>query len=266
MLTVTHLPMALVYPRDEGRAVVAAKVAVLVESLKALGLRSPITVRACTRIRNGQEADAYEVVAGRHRYEAAVSLKWEEIDAIVMDPETDQDTAELWEIDENFARAELTEAQKADHHARRMRILLAKGLVRGPGRPWPKKDGSPPAPSYAEEAAKALGVSRKTVDNLLWQGKNIDPDILSEITGSDLDRKDVLTELASTPRDEQSAKLASIRELRSAVRPAPDPLNDPEAHEKQLSALMAAWNRAAAVVRQEFLLRIDTPVMDRGAA
>jgi len=50
------------------------------------------------------------------------------------------------------------------------------------------------------------------------------------------------------------------------VRPAADPLNDPEAHEKQLAALMSAWNRAAAVVREEFMLRIDRPVFDRGAA
>lgn len=34
----------------------------------------------------------------------------------------------------------------------------------------------------------------------------------------------------------------------------------------QLAALMAAWNKASAEARQEFLDRIDTPVFDRSAA
>jgi ParB family chromosome partitioning protein len=252
--------MSLVYPREEGRPVIAERVRVLAESLGVLGLRSPITVRACQRVRNGQSADAYEIIAGRHRYEAAVSLKWEEIDAFVMVAEADD--AELWEIDENFARAELSEAQKADHHSRRRRILLEKGVVsdkRGP------KINSP-GKVYSEEAAASLGVSRQSVDKHVWRGNKIAPDVLAEVSGTDLDNGRVLDELAGTPREEQHAKLALIRNARSLVKPAADPLNDPEAHEKQLAALMSAWNRAAGVVREEFLLRIDTPVMERGAA
>jgi len=260
MLEVAQLPLSLIYPRDDGRPVVKEKVAVLTESLSALGLRTPITVRRCERIRNGQTADAYEIVTGRHRYEAALALKWDEIDAIIMDGEADD--IELWEIDENFARAELSEAQKADHHSRRRRILLAKGIVsdkRGPKM-------SSPGKVYAEEAAEALGVSRQSVDKHVWRGNKIEPDILAEISGSDLDNGRVLDELASTPADAQREKLAEIRERRSQVKLAPDPLNDPEAHEKQLAALMSAWNRAAGPVRDEFLLRIDRPIFDSTGA
>lgn len=255
------ISLALIEPRSGGRPVVRGQVSVLADSLKAIGLQSPITVRACSTYRNGQPADGYEIIVGRHRYEAAVFLKWESIDAFVM--EGDVEDAELWEIDENFARAELTEAQKADHHARRRRILLAKGLVsdkRG------RKELSSPGKVYSEEAASALGVSRQSVDKHVWRGNKIEPDVLADVAGSDLDNGRVLDELARTPADAQHDKLDEIRERRSQVKLAPDPLNDPEAHEKQLAALMSAWNRAAAVVREEFMLRIDRPVFDSSEA
>lgn len=252
---------SLIYPKEGGRPVIGRHVTVLADSLKAIGLQSPITVRHCVRVRDGRDTDAYEIVAGRHRFEAAISLGWQSIDAHVM--EGSAEDAELWEIDENFARAELSDAQRADHHARRERLLVAKGIVRkGPGQP---KNGDNLS-SYSDQAAGTLGVDKRTIQRDLARGKKIDPDILAEVTGSALDMGVVLDDLAKTPRAQQPARLAAIRNERSQVRPAPDPLNDPEAHEKQLSALMAAWNRAAAVVRQEFLLRIDQPVFDTGRA
>lgn len=201
----TRLDMALIYPSANGRPVVGAQVERLAESLSAIGLRQPITVRSCKRFSNGLEVDAFEIVAGRHRYEAAVKLKWLEIDAFVM--EGDADDAELWEIDENFARAELTDAQRADHHARRRRILIDKGLVHeGQGRP--KKDTN--LVSYSEQAASSLGLSKTQVNRELARGEKIAPDVLAEVTGTDLDKGVVLDELARTPAEDQRAKLAEI--------------------------------------------------------
>lgn len=262
MIQAVRLQMDQIGPHAGARALVTGRVGVLSESLKAIGLRTPITVRNALRIVGGRPTPGFEIVAGRHRYEAAKTLGWEEIDAFIM--EGDPEDAELWEIDENFARAELTDAQRADHHARREAILIKRGVVRlGPGQP---KKNSDNLSAYSDQAAEVFGVDARTVRRDLRRGKNIDADVLAEVTGSDLDKGVVLDELASTPRDDQRAKLVEIAERRSMVRPAPDPLNDPEAHEKQLSALMSAWNRAAGVVREEFLLRIDTPVFDRGAA
>lgn len=50
------------------------------------------------------------------------------------------------------------------------------------------------------------------------------------------------------------------------VRLADDPLNDLEACEQQVAALMSAWNKASADARDEFLGRIDRPVLDRRAS
>lgn len=210
MLTPVSIPTSVVYPRAEGRPVVKAHVSVLADSLKAIGLQTPITVRACTRVRDGRDADAYEIVAGRHRYEAALSLNWTEIDAFVM--EGSADDAELWEIDENFARAELTEAQKADHHARRRRILLAKGIVSDKRGPKISSSGK----VYSEEASKALGVSPHSVNKHIWRGEKIAPEVLSEVSGSDLDNGRVLDELAAAPRAQQPTLLDEIRARRDA--------------------------------------------------
>lgn len=212
MLAPVSIPMSLVYPKADGRPVITAHVGVLAESLKAIGLQSPITVRQCVRVRDGRDADAYEIVAGRHRFEAARSLNWKEIDAFVM--EGDADDCELWEIDENFARAELTLAQKADHHARRRRILLAKGIVSDK----PGVKSSSPRKVYSVEAAKTLGVSRQSVDKHVWRGNNIAPEVLTEITGSDLDTTRVLDELAGSPRAQQPAVLDEIRARRESEK------------------------------------------------
>lgn len=224
-------------------------------SIAEIGLQTPITVMS--------RADGVDtrmiLVAGAHRLEALRQLGEDATDCFVI-PE-DEDAAELWEIDENFARAELTDAQRADHHVRREDILKRKGLVRETtahsGRNADKLS------AYSTRAAAELGVDERTVRRDLRRGKNIDPDVLADIAGTHLDKGVVLDKLAATPREEQRATVA---QMRSQVRLAPDPLNDPEAHEKQLSALMGAWNRAAGPVREEFLLRIDRPVFDRGAA
>jgi len=229
----------------------------LAASITEIGLQTPITVMA----RKDDDGWRYILVAGAHRLEALRLNGEDGVDCFVL-PD-DQDAADLWEIDENFARAELTDAQRADHHVRREAILVRRGEVSTPGKGGNRQVGDS---SYAAKAADSLGQSKRAVERDLTRGKRIAPEVLAEVSGTDLDKGVVLDELARAPQAEQRAKLAEIAERRSAVRPAPDPLNDPEAHERQLSALMSAWNRAAAVVRQEFLLRIDEPVFDHTSA
>ncbi|UQV19631.1 hypothetical protein MU852_07835 [Brevundimonas albigilva] len=127
------------------------------------------------------------------------------IDCIVMDG--DADDAALWEIDENFARAELTDAQRADHHVRREEILVRKNVVSEPGRGGNRQLGDR---SYASHAAETLGQSKRAVERDIQRGKKIAPDVLAEVAGTELDKGVVLDELARTPAEEQRAKLAEI--------------------------------------------------------
>lgn len=245
---------------DRLRGITPERVAGLKASIAEIGLRTPITVAAM----RDEDEWHFRLVAGAHRLEALRQLGEEFVEAYVM--EGDPQDAELWEIDENFARAELSDAQRADHHVRREAILKRKGLVQANGGDRRSERQNVGLKSYAKTAAEALGVDERTVQRDLARGKKIAPEVLAEVAGTELDKGVVLDELARTPRDDQPAKLSEIAARRSTIRLAPDPLNDPEAHEKQLAALMSAWNRAAGPVRQEFLLRIDQPVFDRGAA
>ena len=54
-------------------------------------------------------------------------------------------------------------------------------------------------------------------------------------------------------------------QARTKIKVADAPLNDEAAQERQVAALMSAWNKASSEARQEFLERIETPVFDRAA-
>lgn len=239
------------------RAVDPVKVSAMKASIAEIGLRTPVTVSAA---RDGDEWH-FRLVAGAHRLEALRQLGEDMADCFVM--EGDGDDAALWEIDENFARSELTDAQRADHHVRREEILKRKGLVsKGPGQP--KKNGDKLS-SYSDQAAASLGVDRRTVQRDLARGKKIEADVLAEVAGTPLDKGVVLDELARTAPADQHDKLAEIAaRYKSKLPLAADPLNDLEATEKQLSALMGAWNRAGPEARERFLAIVDAPVFDRG--
>lgn len=174
----------------------------LAASIQEIGLQTPITVMA----RKDDDGWRSILVAGAHRLEALRLLGEDGADCFVL-PD-DQDTADLWEIDENFARAELTDAQRADHHVRREEILKRKGLVsKGRGGDQTAKSA---VRSYAKQTADTLGVSERTVRQDLQRGKSISAEVLADVTGTDLDKGVVLDELARTPKDDQRAKLAEI--------------------------------------------------------
>lgn len=194
------------------RAISPEKVQGLKASISEIGLRTPITVSA---LREGDDW-RFRLVAGAHRLEALRQLEHEFIDAFVMEGSVDD--AALWEIDENFARAELTDAQRADHHVRRAEILARKGLVA----PLAAKSGRPPKSEniskYSAAAALELGVDERTVRNDLRRGTKIAPEVLAEISGTDLDKGVVLDELARVPRVEQPARLDEIRARRESEK------------------------------------------------
>lgn len=186
------------------RAVDTAKLSALKSSITEIGLRTPITVQA---VRQGDEW-TYRLVAGAHRLEAVKALGHDFIDAIVMDG--DEDAAALWEIDENFARAELTDAQRADHHVRREAILVRMGEVAAHSESAGRPKKSDNLSKYSAKAAADLGVDERTVRRDLRRGKNIAPEVLAEVAGTDMDKGVILDALASTPKEDQRAKLAEL--------------------------------------------------------
>jgi hypothetical protein len=113
-----HIKITDIDVRDRLREVDASKVEALKQSFAELGMRTPITVRV------GEGVLPFALSAGAHRLEAARQLGWLEVPGFIRD-ESKLDS-ELWEIDENLARSELSAADRAVFTFRRKELYLIK--------------------------------------------------------------------------------------------------------------------------------------------
>lgn len=261
------LPISKLRRRLRARAVNPAAVAGLVESIREIGIINPLRVRPARIYEDAVSTDGWEITAGVHRHEAAKIIGLEAVPCIVV---TDDDLhAELAMIDENLCRAELTPAEAALQTARRKEIYEelhpeAKHGAAGAAARWNADEKS--ASAFSEATAEATGRSRRSVQIDAARGEALG-DALADIAGTSLDKGVELDALAKLPADDrkQIIQRAVAGEDVSArpVKLADPPLNDFESKEKQVAALMAAWNRAGPEAREEFLSRIDQPLMDR---
>ena len=135
-------------------------VARLAESIRAIGLRTPITVRyfADRSSNDGLSEDSYVLVAGAHRLAAVKLLGWEKIDCIVVGD--DAIDAELWEIAENLHRAELTALERANQIARWAELKAAKAKE---VQSAPPSGGQQPHEKGIKKVARDLGLERTDV-------------------------------------------------------------------------------------------------------
>lgn len=231
----------------------AEHVSRLAASIQEIGLQTPITVML---VAEGDDTRVI-LVAGLHRLEALRQLGEESTEAFVID--NDQDAADLWEIDENFARAELTDAQRADHHVRREAILVRRGAVAAPGQGGDRRSSEKSSlGSYAAQASETLGVSKRTVEKDLARGKSIAPDVLAEVSGTALDKGVVLDELAKTPKDEQRAKLAEITLRRQEAERARKEAEDANRHTDRVIGLTEAERFAEWLMARTDLAELPT--------
>src|SRR3954447_1179826 len=102
MSDLRKIAIELIHRRLDGRERTNEALDLLEESIAAVGLLNPITVRAAD--------EGYEVIAGSHRLQACDLLGWPEVDCIVLD--LDDITAEMAMIAENVHRAELTKLKR----------------------------------------------------------------------------------------------------------------------------------------------------------
>lgn len=153
-------PDAIAVP-PKRRAVDPAAVDRLVESIRAIGLRTPITVRLVDDFvdTDGVIVDGQPVlVTGAHRLEAAKRLGLEKIECYVF--ETDDDIeARRWEIAENLHRAELTVLERDQHVAEWIRLTEEADVSRQlDEKPKSGPKGGRPR-SGVSKAADEIGVS-----------------------------------------------------------------------------------------------------------
>ncbi|MCQ2242484.1 ParB N-terminal domain-containing protein [Treponema sp.] len=91
----------------------------LKDSLKQYGLMNPITLNY-----------KYELIAGERRLEAAKSLGWERINAIVLDKNVDKVRQLEMELEENNQRKEFTDEELLEGYKRLERLRNPSILMR----------------------------------------------------------------------------------------------------------------------------------------
>lgn len=257
------IPIGLISAMGRLRSLDQDQVARLAQSIKEVGLLNPITVYERQIIFNGQPHAGYGLIAGAHRLEACKSLGWTEIPAAVVD--LDEDERIIAECDENLCGTKLTASEQAMFTAKRKEAYERKHQETthgGDRKSSPQPEDLNRAPSFTVATAARTGVSRQTVERNAERGKKVTPAALAMVKGTSLDTGAFLDRLKKVQPENQCAYVQ--RELDAAARPkprsatprAPDPDDDYSVCEKQIAALMAAWNKAGKEAREQFLSRI----------
>src|SRR5262249_49040226 len=152
-------------------------------------LQNPISVYA-----PDAERGAPVLLAGAHRLAAYQLLGREEIPCVYVE-DLDEIGREIWTLDENLCRAELTPAQDAKHLARRKELFDLKGGTNCTTLGGNQKIG------FAKDAAQKIGRSRHEINRAIARAEAI-PGI-DDIAGTSLDKGVELDALAKLPPDQQ---------------------------------------------------------------
>jgi len=198
------IKLSLIRPRANARPIIPKRVNQLADSIREIGLQSPIVLRSLTDTGDGK---LFEILAGRHRYEAFVLLNKEEIPAIVRD--VDDLHAELIEIDENLCRENLTPAQMTAAVARRKEIYeaLHPETAHGGDRRSSRRTGDMMrrgrVKRFTRATAEATGRSERNIQRAARQGEKIGPQDLERLAGTSLDKISELEALANLTSEER---------------------------------------------------------------
>ncbi len=103
-------------------------------------------------------------------------------------PEIDR---QLWEIDENLMRAELSPTEMAEHLARREKLWAERenqvGKVCPPEKPVGYKSPPEQQKGFAADTAEKTGMSKRAVNLATSRANSIPSDIRDTIKGTKLD-------------------------------------------------------------------------------
>lgn len=268
---------------DRLRAVDAAWVEAIAESIKHNGQSTPIQVR---RLVNGR----WHLVSGAHRLAACQRLGIE-VRAEVVD--CDDLYARLMEIDENLFRRELNPLDRAVFLAERKALYLevypetkngGHGGRRGTKEKNDKmsffsetKDGGRDRReekndkmSFSKQTAARINMSVRSIERAIRIAQNIPADVHRRLTGTPLAEKqsDLLYLAGLEPSVQRRAVTlvvdGEVRTLRAAVAriqgtAAPESSSDDRAVERML----ALWGRSSKVAKGRFIAHLrETGALD----
>ncbi|MGM4909141.1 MT-A70 family methyltransferase [Rhizobium sp. 768_B6_N1_8] len=222
----TDLPVALrvdqIDVSNRLRTVDQDKVSALKASIELMGLRTPISVYGDWRAHNDPSVRV-RLSAGAHRLEAMRQLGREHITAIIRSE--DEVDAELWEIDENLIRAELTPADRAIFIHRRKQLYELKfpetvNGATGIGRPKLRQVGeaiSEEPKRFSAATAEATGQSERAVQRDAERGERISDKALRMLRGTRHDKGTVLDRLKTLSEEQQQVYVSALFEADKAT-------------------------------------------------
>ena len=210
---------------ERKRAINSRKVSALVQSIEAIGLQTPITVYDLP------EDGKFALIAGLHRLEAVKQLGHDAVAAFIMQASTAD--REIWEIDENLIRAELTEIERSQHLKRRKEIFDAKNSSGEKIRETSPTGGRPK--EFDKDTADKTGLDKSTVRKSRRRAETIAPDVQKTIeTMAAGDSGVELDALSALKPDDQreavamikSGKAESVREAATNIKVSVKPKDD----------------------------------------
>lgn len=262
-MDVISVPIEGIRIPERMRPLNESKVEALAQSIAAIGLQHPIGIVL-------SDDDSFgTLVTGNHRLAAAKRLGWEWIDAIEIKlPELDR---QLWEIDENLMRAELTPTQEAEHLRRRKELWEQRGALALTGETAPNTgrksaDIGPGRPrGFAAETAAATGRAKSVINQAIRRAEQIVPEALAAVAGTSLDKGvelDALTKLApeaqvAIAQRAAAGEVVSARQMAQIVPPAARPAASTHVVD-QADALSLAWSKTNEEARRLFVARYRT--------
>ncbi|NBI66724.1 hypothetical protein D1646_07820 [Pseudoflavonifractor sp. 60] len=215
----------------------------LARSIAAVGLMNPITVTQDNTL-----------IAGLHRLEAVKLLGWTEIECVVS--KADGLQAELAEIDENFVRAGLSHRELGDLLLRRKELYEAihPETRQGQRNGQTAKNANSSlleTKSFAQDTADKLGVSKRTVEQLVQTARDLTPEAKKTIRDAgDKITKGAALKISRLPPDQQE-EAAAVLTIAPPAKKKPDTadlellLKEFKANAQRFISGMAIFDRQA---------------------
>jgi ParB family chromosome partitioning protein len=242
--TIASVPVAKIRVGERVRSLGEDAVVSLVESIKTIGLKMPISVQ----IDSASRDERYLLVAGLHRLEACRRLSMAYIDARIVD--LDDTERRLWEIAENLHRAELTTLERSEHIEQWIKLSDEKNRAAQVA-PLEKSIGyrSPPPQKAGgiNAAVRDLGIERTEAQRSV-KIAGLAPEAKAEARALGLeDNQSTLLKAAKA-----ASKEAQIRVLREEAARKAARHDDAADSERRLEAAMSAVGRLSRDERAAF--------------
>jgi len=258
-MNIIDIPLEQIELRDRLRSIDDDHAQVIAASMALHGQMTPIEVR------RDESGTGWLLVSGAHRHRAAQLAGLETLSAIVFEGSSDE--AQLREVDENLARHELSELDRAFFLSTRKRIYerLYPETKLGANQYSVGFDKIGETARFTLATAEKLGLSERSVQRALARA-NLAPDVRTRIAGTWLANHGAQLDalVKATPAEQRKAVALLFREkeplpnVAAALRAVRGIREEaPAEHEEQLRRLMGAWKKAGARARRLFIEHLE---------